>query len=98
GAAPVQNIGAYGQELSSSLVAIEFLDFDDDVVHRLTAAELGLGYRTSALKRGRLGLVLGLELALHDDRGLSQPIAYAQLAAALGVRIGDRVPVTDLRA
>jgi UDP-N-acetylmuramate dehydrogenase len=98
GAAPVQNIGAYGQELSSSLVAIEFLDFDDDTVRRIPAAELGLGYRTSALKRGRLGLVLGVELALHDARGLSQPIAYAQLADALGVRIGDRVPVADLRA
>jgi UDP-N-acetylmuramate dehydrogenase len=97
GAAPVQNIGAYGQELSSSLVAVDFLDFDDDAVHRIPAAELGLGYRTSALKRGRLGLVVGLELALHDGGGLSQPIAYAQLADALGVRIGDRVPVGDLR-
>ena len=97
GAAPVQNIGAYGQELSSSLVAVEFLDFDDDTVHRIPAAELGLGYRTSALKRGRLGLVVALELALHDDGGLSQPIAYAQLADALGVRIGDRVPVAELR-
>src|SRR5690606_5240151 len=37
GAAPVQNIGAYGQELGSSLVAIEFLDFDDDRVHRIPA-------------------------------------------------------------
>ncbi len=98
GAAPVQNIGAYGQELSSSLVAIDFLDFDDDTVHRIPAGELGLGYRTSALKRGRLGLVVGLELALHDDGGLGQPVAYAQLADALGVRIGDRVPVADLRA
>lgn len=96
GAAPVQNIGAYGQELSSSLVAIDFLDFDDDRVARIPAAELGLGYRTSALKRGRLGLVVSLELALHEG-GRSQPIAYAQLADALGVRLGDRVPVADLR-
>jgi UDP-N-acetylmuramate dehydrogenase len=98
GAAPVQNIGAYGQELSSSLVAIDFLDFDTERVTRVAAAELGLGYRTSALKRGRLGLVVSLELALADDRGLSQPIAYAQLASALNVRIGDRVPVSELRA
>lgn len=97
GAAPVQNIGAYGQELASSLVAIDFLDFDSGSLARVPAAELGLGYRTSALKRGRLGLVVSLELALADDRGLSQPIAYAQLATALGVRIGDRVPVSELR-
>jgi len=98
GAAPVQNIGAYGQELSSSLVAIDFLDFDTGSLLRVSAAELGLGYRTSALKRGRLGLVVSLEIALADDNGLSQPIAYAQLASALGVRIGDRVPVAELRA
>lgn len=97
GAAPVQNIGAYGQELASSLVAIDFLDFDTGALVRVPAAELGLGYRTSALKRGRLGLVVALELALADDAGLSQPIAYAQLAGALGVRIGDRVPVGELR-
>jgi UDP-N-acetylmuramate dehydrogenase len=103
GAAPVQNIGAYGQELASSLVAIDFLDFDTGSLARVPAAELGLGYRTSALKRGRLGLVVSLELALADDpgpnsAGLSQPIAYAQLASTLGVRIGDRVPVAELRA
>jgi UDP-N-acetylmuramate dehydrogenase len=98
GAAPVQNIGAYGQELSSSLVAIDFLDFDTGRLVRVAAAELGLGYRTSSLKRGLLGLVVSLELALADDGGLSQPIAYAQLASALNVRIGDRVPVSELRA
>ncbi len=70
GAAPVQNIGAYGQELSSSLVAIDFLDFDTGKLVRVPAAELGLGYRTSALKRGRLGLVVSLELALADDSGV----------------------------
>jgi UDP-N-acetylmuramate dehydrogenase len=98
GAAPVQNIGAYGQELSSSLVAIDFLDFDTGKLVRVAAGELGLGYRTSSLKRGLLGLVVSLELALADDARLSQPIAYAQLATALNVRIGDRVPVSELRA
>jgi UDP-N-acetylmuramate dehydrogenase len=98
GAAPVQNIGAYGQELASSLVAIDFLDFDTGKLRRVAAGELGLGYRTSSLKRGLLGLVVSLELALADEGGLSQPIAYAQLAAALNVRIGDRVPVSELRA
>ena len=37
-------------------------------------------------------MVLGLELALHDDGGLSEPVAYAQLASALGVELGARVP------
>lgn len=102
GAAPIQNIGAYGQELASSLVAIEFLDFVSGELLRVPAGELGLGYRTSALKRGRLGLVVALELALAESPPggppLSQPIAYPQLADALGVRLGDRVPVAELRA
>ena len=98
GAAPIQNIGAYGQELGSSLIGIDFLDFVTGEVQQLTASELGLGYRTSALKRGRLGVVLGieLELAASPDR-LSHPIAYDQLARALGVELGARVPLTEVR-
>jgi UDP-N-acetylmuramate dehydrogenase len=104
GAAPVQNIGAYGQELSSSLVAIEFLDYLSGELRRIPASELGLGYRTSVLKQGRLGVVVSIELQLDaaanedEPSALSQPIAYAQLASALGVGLGDRVPLADVRA
>jgi UDP-N-acetylmuramate dehydrogenase len=102
GAAPIQNIGAYGQEVGSSLVAIEFLDYLTGEVSRIAAGELGLGYRTSALKNGREGLVISIELELAeapaDGRPLSAPIAYAQLATALGVRLGDRVPLGELRS
>ena len=99
GAAPIQNIGAYGQELSESLIAIDFLDFGTGEVQHLAASELGLGYRTSALKQGRLGVVLGIELALtaSSDR-LSQPIAYDQLAKALGVGLGARLPLAEVRS
>jgi len=99
GAAPIQNIGAYGQELSGSLIGIDFLDFGSGEVQHLAASDLGLGYRSSALKRGRLGVVLGIELALAPsaDR-LSQPIAYDQLAKALGVELGTRVPLAQVRA
>jgi UDP-N-acetylmuramate dehydrogenase len=99
GAAPIQNIGAYGQELRGSLVAIDFLDFGTGDVQHLAASELGLGYRSSALKRGRLGVVLGIELELAaSPDGLSQPIAYDQLAKALGVELGARVPLTEVRS
>jgi len=98
GAAPIQNIGAYGQELGETLVGLDFLDFGSGEVERLDASELGLGYRTSALKRGRLGIVLGVELRLAASGGLSLPIAYDQLATALGVALGSRVPLTEVRA
>lgn len=97
GAAPVQNIGAYGQELGESLVAIDFLDFDTGEVTRVTRDDLDLGYRTSALKRGRLGLVVSLELALADEGGRGLPIEYDQLARALDVPLGDRRPVAEVR-
>ena len=50
GAAPIQNIGAYGQELGDSLVAVDFLDFGSGDVERIATSELGVGYRTSAIK------------------------------------------------
>lgn len=97
GAAPIQNIGAYGQEVASSLVSIEFLDYLTGEIETVPAPALGLGYRTSTLKQGREGAVLSIELELTEG-GQSHPIAYAQLAAALGVRIGDRAPLDDVRA
>ncbi|MDQ1589370.1 MAG: UDP-N-acetylmuramate dehydrogenase [Microbacteriaceae bacterium] len=102
GAAPVQNIGAYGQELSSTLVAVDFLDFATGEVRRMTAAELGLGYRTSVFKQGIAGIVLAVELELAENdevtgAALSRPIGYSQLADALGVTIGARVPAVELR-
>ncbi|MHA6669956.1 UDP-N-acetylmuramate dehydrogenase [Homoserinimonas sp. A447] len=96
GAAPIQNIGAYGQELSDSLVAIDFLDYLTGEVSRVPAQELKLGYRTSAIKQGRHGLVLAVELDLAQGE-LSEPIAYSQLASALGVQLGDRVPTAQVR-
>jgi UDP-N-acetylmuramate dehydrogenase len=101
GAAPVQNIGAYGQELSSVLVAVDFVDASTGTVRRLTAADLELGYRTSVLKRGLDGVVVAVELELSQrpDVGaaLGEPIAYAQLAHALAVDVGTRVSLGEMR-
>jgi UDP-N-acetylmuramate dehydrogenase len=105
GAAPVQNIGAYGQELASTLVAIEFLEEGAAAPRRMTAHKLELGYRTSILKRGFRGIVVSVEFDLHDTaleravlgEALGEPIAYAQLADALQVNLGDRVPISRVR-
>lgn len=105
GASPVQNIGAYGQELSSALVGIEFLGEGEERPRAMSADELELGYRTSVLKQGLEGVVVSVELALHDTtaerevlgEALGTPVAYAQLASALGVQLGDRVPLARVR-
>lgn len=99
GAAPVQNIGAYGQEIADVLTRIELLDAVTGAVEWIDASDLGLGYRTSVLKRGeREGLVLRVEVRL-DRVGVGEgaPVRYAQLAGALGVELGDRVDVVTQR-
>jgi UDP-N-acetylmuramate dehydrogenase len=99
GAAPIQNIGAYGAELSDTLVAIDFLDYLDGDLQQLAASDLDLDYRSSAIKHGREGIVLAIELRLQNATdGLSAPIVYDQLASALGVHLGARVPLADVRS
>lgn len=101
GAAPVQNIGAYGQELSDALHSITFLDRVSGEVRRIAAADLELGYRTSAMKQGLEGVVVSIDVQLTENRDvahpMSAPVAYGQLADALGVTIGQRVSIRELR-
>ncbi len=96
GAAPVQNIGAYGQEIAECLDSIDFLEEKTGERRRLLAEELELGYRTSTLKQGRRGIVLSIDLKLEQG-GSSTPVRYAQLASALGVEVGERVGLASVR-
>jgi UDP-N-acetylmuramate dehydrogenase len=99
GASPIQNIGAYGQEVAESIVSVEVLD-DDGERRVIPAPALKLGYRTSALKHGDTrAVVLSVDFALEANRNArSRPVRYAQLADALGVALGDRAPLVGVRA
>lgn len=101
GAAPIQNIGAYGAELADVLHSITFLDRETEEVTRIPVDELELGYRSSSIKSGREGVVVSIDLLLHEhsdsEQPLSAPVAYGQLADELGVTIGDRVTLKELR-
>lgn len=96
GATPVQNVGAYGVELSDLLLDVQLYDRASGQVTTVAAAELGLGYRTSMLKGTDAAVVLAVRLALRDD-GLSAPIRYAELARVLDVELATRVPATVAR-
>lgn len=99
GAAPIQNIGAYGQEIAESIVSVDVLDVDNGERRTVPAPQLELGYRTSAIKQGWRAVVLSVDLALERPEGaLGRPVAYAQLADALGVDIGQRAPLVGVRA
>ena len=97
GAGPVQNIGAYGQELSDVLLRLEFLDYETHEVAVLDAKDLGFGYRTSVIKRGRPGVITWVELELQKLDGLSRTLYSTQIAADLGVEMGAQVPLEDVR-
>ncbi|WP_127472947.1 UDP-N-acetylmuramate dehydrogenase [Microbacterium sulfonylureivorans] len=103
GAAPVQNIGAYGQEIVQTLVEVELIDERTGEVSTVPASELGLGFRTSVLKHhygsapARRAVILSVTLELaevgHDER----PIAGDQLRTALGLAPGEAVSVAWVR-
>jgi UDP-N-acetylmuramate dehydrogenase len=115
GATPIQNVGAYGQEVAETVVAVRAYDRLLDAVVDLPSADCGFGYRTSAFKRrgtepgvsrraatepaaasGRY-VILGVTFRLARDP-LSAPVRYPELARALGIAEGDRVPLGDARS
>jgi UDP-N-acetylmuramate dehydrogenase len=97
GATPVQNVGAYGVELSDLLRDVDLYDRRCGAVRTVPASELGLCYRTSVLKGTDAAVVLQVRLALRRD-GRSAPIRYPELARALDVAPGTRVPAALARA
>jgi UDP-N-acetylmuramate dehydrogenase len=97
GAAPMQNIGAYGQELSAALHSVEFFDTETGVIEEVMASEMDLGYRTSVFKRERCGVIISVLLELHAGAGAGQPVRYPQLATALGVELGEQVALQKVR-
>jgi UDP-N-acetylmuramate dehydrogenase len=110
GATPIQNVGAYGQEVAQTLVAVRGYDRERGEVVDLAAAGCGFGYRTSAFKRslhswagaggpgvtGRF-VVLGVTFRLERS-ARSAPVRYAELARALGVPEGGRAPLGEVRS
>jgi UDP-N-acetylmuramate dehydrogenase len=98
GATPIQNVGAYGQEVASTIASVRTFDRYERKVRTFASAECGFGYRTSRFKRLAPRYVV-LSVRFQFTRGdLGLPIQYAQLAEALGVKVGERVPAADVRA
>ena len=111
GASVVQNIGAYGQEVASSVESVEVWDREDKKTKTLTNVEMQFGYRSSLLKTSMYKapgvpndefypspryIVLSVTFALtHTEEGT---VNYAQLASALQVNLGDRMPIDKIRS
>lgn len=91
GAAPVQNIGAYGQEVVQTLVEVELIDESTGDVTIVPASDLGLGFRTSVLKQHhgsvpeRSAVILSITLELAQVGHGEFVIRGPQLRGALGL-------------
>ena len=101
GATPVQNVGAYGQEVAETIATVRTWDRQEGRSRTLAAADCEFGYRTSRFKQERFRggprfvvLEVTFQLPLGD---LGAPVRYAELARALGVELGGRAPLTAVR-
>jgi UDP-N-acetylmuramate dehydrogenase len=112
GATPIQNVGAYGQEVAQVISSVSVYDRLLDSAVRMPASECDFGYRTSVFKR-RAGagrgaelnpaaatgrhVVLSVTFRLRAD-SLSAPVRYGELSRRLGIAEDSRVPLADARA
>lgn len=96
GAAPLQNIGAYGQELSETLRGVSVYDRELRRTRQFSHADCGFGYRSSIFKGTDRYVILSVQLRLARGN-LSQPVRYAELAARLGLTVGETAPLADVR-
>jgi UDP-N-acetylmuramate dehydrogenase len=101
GATPVQNVGAYGADVSQTIAAVRTWDRGRNAVQTFTNSELKFGYRDSILKQTTTEgspryVVLTVEFQLPLGR-MSAPIRYAELARSLGVEAGKRAYSNDVR-
>jgi UDP-N-acetylmuramate dehydrogenase len=97
GATPIQNVGAYGQDVSETITAVRVYDRETAEVVTLDHAACGFVYRSSVFKGSDRYVVLDVTFTLEHVKE-SRPVRYAELARTLGVATGDRVPLEDARA
>ena len=97
GATPIQNVGAYGQDVSQTIASVRTFDRTKAKIHTFAAADCGFTYRHSRFKvepHRYVVLSVTFQFALGD---LGAPIAYAELARSLGVEAGGRAPAAAVR-
>ena len=98
GASPIQNIGAYGHEVSEFITRVRTYDRQEKVLKTFTNSECQFSYRNSYFK-AHPGRYVVLDVQFQIRRGeFSDPITYLELAKKLGIQPGDKAPVVATRA
>jgi UDP-N-acetylmuramate dehydrogenase len=97
GATPIQNVGAYGQEVSQTIATVRVWDRKLRGVRTFAAADCGFGYRTSRFKQDP-GRHVVLDVTFQLPLGTyGAPLAYAELARALNLEVGQRALIESVR-
>jgi UDP-N-acetylmuramate dehydrogenase len=97
GSTPIQNVGAYGQEVADTIASVRVWDRTLKGVRTFTASECGFGYRHSRFKADpSRHVVLDVTFQLRCGT-LGAPVKYAELARSLGIEQGDRALLADVR-
>ncbi|HEX3816145.1 MAG TPA: UDP-N-acetylmuramate dehydrogenase [Mycobacteriales bacterium] len=96
GATPVQNVGAYGQEVAETVRSVEVWDRESGSIRELSTADCVFGYRTSVFKHSDRYVVLSVRIGLRRSPR-SGPVRYAELARHLDVEIGADTDLTAVR-
>lgn len=99
GSTPIQNVGAYGQEVAQTIRDVRVWDRREQRVRTFATADCAFSYRHSVFKdAATAGRYVVLDVAFQlEVTTLSGPIAYADLARGLGVDQGARVPLPEVR-
>ncbi len=86
GATPIQNVGAYGQEVSDTVVSVRALDTSTGEIVTLTAADCGFAYRDSTFKRETPGRFVVLAVTYRLRPGGAPTLTYGDVQRALAGR------------
>jgi UDP-N-acetylmuramate dehydrogenase len=97
GAAPIQNIGAYGHEVSEFITRVRTYDREKKVVKTFTNQECEFEYRNSHFK-SHPGKYVVLDVQFNLRQGeFTTPITYQELADKLGITVGEKAGISDTR-
>ncbi|MEP6761520.1 MAG: UDP-N-acetylmuramate dehydrogenase [Sporichthyaceae bacterium] len=96
GATPIQNVGAYGQEVAQTVTAVRVLERTTRQVVTMAPADCRFSYRHSRFKGNDEYVVLSVAFGLEPS-ATSRPVRYAELARRLGVAVGASAPLTEVR-
>ena len=97
GATPIQNVGAYGQEVAQVITKVRVYHRKDQKIFFMPNEQCDFGYRTSVFRLVPAYIVLDVTFRLASDP-LSAPISYPELAKTLGIGVGEQAKCTDVRS